>query len=426
MRSIKKLLTCTLSMLMLFNVTSFYVSAESGEEILLNELVGKTKFNSSIYGYDLEDNMIVESPDVGSFTINDDIVNVSGFVDTTDSNTSFNLVGTAFKTYDNNIVCNVVDTTNKYDVIFLCLEKKQEHNDYILYRNSSEDIEEYMGDYGLKIYLMRKGTRDISILEDLDVQIPDLSSTLVDLEETEYSNLNWFTYCFEPIPEESASVMPTNVTTTRYTYWDSDTYFFGSVTASLGIKLTATNDTPNVSNTTNFTSKLEHEYLVNASDSSYNNPLRAAGYFRVEDIGIEATVGQGYYLQQVRWNASGASTISSSKSLNLSIGYGLAGYTVSATTRSFKKENWLNLVNSECVYYSNMPRHANTEYDDLIISTPSHYADFSAIVVNIPEYTDKFKCYQTKWTFDITKKNFWAGYSTVKSNQYLYCTSYFS
>lgn len=118
--------------------------------------------------------------------------------------------------------------------------------------------------------------------------------------------------------------------------------------------------------------------------------------------------------------------MSATQNLSISIGYGLAGYTISSNTKTFKKENWVNLVGSEAVYYSNMPRYASTKYTNLIIGSPSSYADFAVTVVNIPEYTNKFKCYQTKWTFNITKRNSSLGYDTKKSNQELYCTSYFN
>lgn len=244
------------------------------------------------------------------------------------------------------------------------------------------------------------------------------------LNETDYSNLNWFTSCFEPVPE----VQPANVTKAEYKFIDTETYYFGSVQVKLGVILTATNDTPTVSNQASFTSKLQHSYYVYSTNPSYTQPARAAGYFRVENVNISSAVGQGYYIQQIRWNGSGETTLSSSLSLNAYIGYGsvLGGnVTLSSTPKSFKKDNWLNLIDSSCTN-NNMPRRADTKFDNLIISTPSHYADFSATITNATNVTNKFKCYQTIWSFDITKKNMWAGYSSYKTNQSVTCTSYFS
>ena len=56
----------------------------------------------------------------------------------------------------------------------------------------------------------------------------------------------------------------------------------------------------------------------------------------------------------------------------------------------------------------------------------STYFNLSGRVTNDSYVSSKFKCYQTYWTFDITKKNAWLGYSTDKSGEHLYCTSYFN
>ena len=400
---------------------SYIFDGNLGKSVIAENTIGKTNINTSVYGYDLEDNMVEETPNVSSFTIQGSNVNVSGYVNENDLNTAFNLTGAAYKTFDNNIVCNVIDTTGNYDVLFLCLEKGQENNDYILYRNAGNGVK---GDYGLKVYLMKKGTRDISIIEDTNVEIINVQNILDNLEETDYSNLNWFTSCFEPIPE----VEPANVTKKEYQFIDTEVYYFGSVQVKLGVILTATNDTPTVSNQASFTSKLQHSYYVYSTNPSYNQPARAEGYFRVENINISSTVGQGYYIQQIHWNGAGATTLSASLSLNAYIGYGSifgGNITLSSSPKSFKKDNWLNLIDRDATDY-NRPRRADTKYTNLIISTPSHYADFSATITNATNATDKFKCYQTIWSFDITKKNSWAGYSSYKTNQSVTCTSYFS
>ena len=392
--------------------------------IVTNNLIAKTNYNTSIYGTDLEENMVEEKPIITSFSIDNNIISVSGAVDSTDNTTHFCLEGQAYKTFDNNIVCNVTDTTNTYDVIFLCLEKKQEYNDYLLYRNSESDVTNLMGNYGLKIYLMKKGTRNISIIEDLSIDISNVDNILASLYETDYSNLNWFTNCFEPVPE----AIPYNVTTREYQFIDSVTYYFGTVAVKLGIILEATNDTPTISNQASFTSKLEHSYYVYSDNPSYNQPARAEGYFRVENLNIETGIGQGYYIQQVHWNGAGDTSSAISGTLNLYIGYGSVvggNITFSSAYKTFNRDNWLNLIDSSC-NSNNMPRQVKTEYDGLIISTPSHYADFSATIINSTNAPDKYKCYQTIWKFDITKKGTWGNYSSYRTNQSLTCTSYFS
>lgn len=396
-------------------------------------MLGKTNIDTSIYGYDLEDNMIENTPELNKIQIVDNEITVNGCVDAENKNTDFNLIGTVYKTNDGNIVCDAYDSTNKYDVIFLCLERTQEHNDYVLYRDTPELLSETIGDYGLKIYLMKKGTRDISILEDVNVTIDNQNQLLTNIEQTEYSNLNWFTKCFEPINDDNNDV-PTPIsaiTQTTYTYCDSELYWFGSTTVELGVVLTATNNTPNVGSTgsTLFTSNLNHDYFVYSTNPSYNQPARASGHFRIENIRAEGTIGQGYYLQQIAWNGNGENSISFvslSAYIGLSGRFGGASISPSFEVISFEKDNWYNLVNN-FVSPTSVPRMASTSYTNLIISTPNHYASFNAMVTNdnLVPTSDKFKCYQTIWTFDITKKGLW-GYSPDKYNQQLYCTSYFN
>lgn len=432
---IKKLSASLFSFTLLFNSTGLVSFASNNEDVksyLVSDVdvIGKTSVNTSVYGYDLEDNMTVNSPIIDEVTIEDSRIAVSGYIDSNDTSTYFNLSGRVYKTYDGNIVCDAYDESDKYDVVFLCLEKTQQYNDYVLYRDSPIALQNEIGDYGLKIYLMKKGTRDISILEDVDITIDNANQLLEELEETEYSNLNWFTNCFEPVTDDVASPL-SDVTHNYYVYYDSDLYWFGSVYARLGLTLTATNNTPAVgtTGTTLFTANLNHNYNVDASNPSYNNPLRAEGYFRVENIGVEATIGQGYYLQNIAWNGEGASSLSASLSLSAYIGisgrYGGASISISPTTVSFQKNNWCNLV-TNYVNNNTVPRRASTTFTNLKIATPSHYASFNAYVTNDSYVSSKFKCYQTYWTFDITKKNAWLGYSTDKSGEHLYCTSYFN
>ena len=370
----KKLSASLFSFTLLFNSTGLVSFASNNEDVksyLVSDVdvIGKTSVNTSVYGYDLEDNMTVNSPIIDEVTIEDSRIAVSGYIDSNDTSTYFNLSGRVYKTYDGNIVCDAYDESDKYDVVFLCLEKTQQYNDYVLYRDSPIALQNEIGDYGLKIYLMKKGTRDISILEDVDITIDNANQLLEELEETEYSNLNWFTNCFEPVTDDVASPL-SDVTHNYYVYYDSDLYWFGSVYARLGLTLTATNNTPAVgtTGTTLFTANLNHNYNVDASNPSYNNPLRAEGYFRVENIGVEATIGQGYYLQNIAWNGEGASSLSASLSLSAYIGisgrYGGASISISPTTVSFQKNNWCNLV-TNYVNNNTVPRRASTTFTNL-------------------------------------------------------------
>lgn len=386
-----------------------------------SSLKAKTSLDTSIYGYDLEDNMINEQPIIDSFYITCSLVNVHGFVNNLNLDTEFSLVGTVYKTFDNNLFCEVKDASGNYDVVFTCLEKKQQHNDYVLLRNVDESTI-YKGDYGLKIYLMKKGTRDISIIEDENIVIDYLDEILLNCDETEYSNLNWFANCFEPIPENNE--LPFSTTTKEYTYWDTDTYYFGTVWAKMGFKLSSTLDTPSLPNS--FGTKLEFEWIVDASDPAYNNPYRADGYFKVQNIRAESLIGQGNYLQSIMWNGQGATTLSASLSLSLYIGYGsILGGSVSYTTSptTFPKANWLYLIDSNCSD-TVKPRQAKTTYTSLVLSKPTHYADLLVDPVSMST-NSSFNYYQTLWTFDVYKKSSSTSYNLNKSNQTLTSGSYF-
>lgn len=425
MKKIINFLAVALTVILCLGTEKNYIFAEESNQIIANEIIGKTSIDTSIYGDDLEYNMVEESPGISNFSIKDRIVNIVGYVDSNDSNTEFCLTGIAYRTYDNNIVCDAMDSSGKYDVVFVCLEKKQEYNDYILYRDNLNEMMNEMGEYGLKIYLMKKGTRDLSILEDLNVEITNISEILNNLDETDYSKLNWFTYCFLPTHDESDNIEPYSTNTTSYTYWD-DKYYIGTDTIQLGVKLKATNDTPAVANNTDFTSKLEFEFVIETSNPAYNNPYRGDGHFRIENVKIQALIGQGYYIQHIAWNGDGEGITNLSPSLGVSVGisYGVLGanISISPTTYSLNKDNTLNLVDSQCDYNTKMPRQVEIEYDNIILSGQRHYLDFLAHVVDNDKISEKFKMYQTYWTFDVATKGYY-NFSVVDSN-HLYCTNW--
>lgn len=385
--------------------------------VIAENVIGKTNINTSVYGYDLEDNMIDETPNVSSITIQGSNVSVSGYVNESDINTAFNLVGTAYKTFDNNIVCNAADTTGNYDVLFLCLEKGQENNDYILYRNAEIGVK---GDYGLKVYLMKKGTRDISIIEDTNVEIPNVQNVLSFLEETDYSNLNWFTSCFEPIPNIE------QYDTREYLFVDNEIYYFGSVQVMLGLKLYLTNDTPRVVGQATFTSKLTHSYYAYSTNPAYNQPARAAGYFRVENIKVDATVGQGYYIQYALWDGKGEESLPISVSANIGIGniFSASGSFTFYPFQIPRTSGMVNLIDEHSTN-DNKPKELILPYTGLIISNSTHEANLITQITDMTRVTNKTNLYTTIWSFDITKKNIWASYSTYRTNESVSCSSIF-
>lgn len=431
MKKTLKAISISMSALLFLTVSKGFIYAKSENQIILNKIEGKTSINASIYGDDLEKNMVNEHPSISVFTLNNNNVTVSGFINTDDKDTAFVLSGIAYKTYDNNIIFDAVDINNKYDVIFLCLEKKQEYNDYILHRDDLSIVSSKMGDYGIKIYLMEKGTRNISIIEGLNVEITNIESALSNIKETEYSRLNWFENCFEAKKDENSNnnIDTLSTHTTEYTYW-GDSYYLGSsnVKIQMGIKLVATNDTPSFTNGTFFASKLELKYVIKASDPAYNNPARVEDEYRVKNVKVQASVGKGYYMQSVWWNGSGYGSIGASVALSLSVGisYGALGASISVSPniREFQKDNWLNLVNSECDGYLKMPRKVETKYDNITLGLQSHYLDLSTYVVNNTKISEKFKAYALVWTFDVLKKGAW-GYNSVVESKELYCTDFF-
>lgn len=301
-----------------------------------------------------------------------------------------------------------------------------------------------MGEYGLKIYLMEDETRNISILESINAKIlgEDIIDILSALPETDYANLNWFSNCFEPVSNEhgqssgdanSTSASISTTTTRAYTMWDSDLYWFGSVYAKVGIKLIATNNVPTIGTSSGLcTSKLNYEYIIDASDAAYNNPLRAAGYFRVTNIEIQGSCGPGYYFNQAMWNGAGRKTLAANLSLDASISLSVsvfsAGLSLSPDTVSMPKGNTVSLCDKNCKEPDVMPRKAEIEYTRLVLGNLNDCADFADYICysHGVSSANRFKCYQAKWSFDITKKNARIGYNSYKSDQILYCTTYFT
>lgn len=59
------------------------------DDVSTHNLMGMTNYNVSIYGDDLEANMVVTSPVINQFRISDNTALVNGFVDSDDNDTSF-------------------------------------------------------------------------------------------------------------------------------------------------------------------------------------------------------------------------------------------------------------------------------------------------------------------------------------------------
>lgn len=430
----KKFISMVLVLTMLLNFSC--LCAADGDVISIQSvsLLGKMKHSASEYGDDLEIGLVNIEPTIGEFSFAGDEVWVNGQADFDDTGSSFNIVGTAFKTYDNHIVCDAYDSSGNFDVLFLCVEKRCQYNDYILYRNHN-GINDLKGDYGFKLYLMKKGTRDIYLLEDPDVVIPNCDYLLSNLTETGYSSLNWFVNCFSPIQiliDDGDGILPASeLTTNTYTFTDTEIYAIGSDRIYLGFVLYATNVTPALTSQTTFSSGVSYSPTATSTNPAYANPQRAADMFRVSDIGVTALIGQGNYLQSISWGAAGTEA----PSLNSSISFGV---TLSAgafgVTLDFSPSYYMPITigstaticnNSNCSYPNRMPRKAQTTYTGLTFINEGDNASLNTVATKIAEATDVFDCYQTNWTFNIYRKNSSGYYAFLQSGN-LYCTSYFN
>lgn len=435
----KKILVIWLSALIMTSIMSCVCSGAAivvpgYDEVNVSSLIGKTNYNVSVYGDNLDSDLVSADPTLNYFYFSGNSVYVNGYVNNGNEDTKFNLQGTAYKTYDDNIVCNVNDTTGNYVVLFLCIEKKTDYNDYILFREPGNIQQLQSGEYGLKIYLQREGTREISLLEDVNVSISNVDNILSTIESTDYSSMNWFVSCFLPISTSDQTenlISPASlVTNNTFTYWDTEVYAIGSDRIYLGIQMIATNTTPPLSSQTTFSSLVEYYPIVSSTNPAYADPQRAADMFRVQNIGVTAMIGQGYYLQYASWNASGYTTPALNMSLNfgISLSYGPLGASLEASPSYYVPVYFGSstiLCGSTCSYPYSMPRRAQTMYTGLSFANTGDQAGLTVIANNIPEMSNKFDCYQTNWTFDIYKKNPWGIYSYLISDN-LYCTSYFN
>ena len=434
----KKIIGIFITLLVFCITSALYCSASADfygfDEVHAYHLLGKTNYNVSIYGDDLEDNMVTNKPVINEFRIYKNKAIVNGFVDSDNIDTRFCLQGEVYRTYNDHIVCFANDTTGKYDVMFLCLEKKKDYNDYILLRKSGDKQYDQRGDYGLKIYLLRNGTREISILEDTNIIVSNVNKILSQVEETDYSSMNWFTNCFKPLSSSNNgndSVSPSSeLTQGTFTYWDTDVYAIGSDLIYLGFQIIATNTTPPVSGQTTFSCIIQYYPLASSTNPAYAEPQRAADMFRVNNIGVISVIGQGYFLQQASWGAYGYTTPSLNLSLNfeISLSSGVLGGSISAQP-SYDVPVYFgameDLVKNGSSYPYSMPRKAQTLYSGLSFANTNDEASLSVVVTDIPVISSKTDIFQIEWTFDIYKKNAWGIYS-YSSSDHVYCTSYFN
>lgn len=396
-------------------------------------LLGKVKYNVSKYGDDLETNLIDIKPIITDFNLSNNSVQIKGQADLYNGNTMFYIEGSVFKTYDNNIVCEACDKNGNFDVLFLCLERNCQYNDYILHRGSI-NVNDLKGVYGLKLYLMKKGTRDIYLLEDINISVENSDNLLNNLPEIDYSSLNWFVNCFAPIQilvsDDEVSPL-SEFTANTYTFTDTEVYAIGSDRIYLGFVLCATNVTPALSSQTTFSSGVSYTPTATSTNPAYANSQRAADMFRVSDIEVTALIGQGNYLQSISWGAAGteAPSLNSSISFGITLSAGVYGVSLNSSPSYYTPitiGSTASICNSgSCSYPNNMPRKAQAMYSGLTFINEGDNASLNVIANKITEATDFFDCYQTNWSFNIYRKNSLGYYALLQSGN-VYCTSYFN
>ncbi len=377
-----------------------HAQENEGNDFLCSQVTveGIKNDNLSLDGKNLHLNSEKSFLNIDSFQVSGDNVSFSGSIE---DRGAFHIIGKVYQAADHNgyYIVKGTDAGQNYDVLQIMFEKLGGETTLFTGNISQKDNHNYV----LRIYMMKKNTRQIYLYEyfcDLD----GLSGENV----IDPTAIMWFRDIVEP--EVDNSVMP-YAETYREIVVDSiaETFWMGNCWVKAGYKVYATTVVSDgYRHGGTHSSTLKFERLIDSNGAAYRDP-ELAGY-RVENAVCELEVKDGYYITEHGWSFKAAPVVSTTSSLYFNIGYGMKGASV----------NWslgIERVNVDAGQFIATPDYINP-YPKIIssdvfpssLSNEDHYYTVKISTGDIENCSTFDDTLYVKWTFDIYQKNDWGIY----------------
>lgn len=185
-------------------MTTPVVHAAKSTQALVSEsinLVGKTYLDLDAKGKDLEkDNYEETTISVKDFTVKDKLIRLKGEVTYNDKSIPFDFEGELLKgrKSDNVLIGKLEDRDENFDVIHFSIDN--EHENTISLDKTKVKTAQKDSDVLLKLYLLKKGTRDFTVIEELDPTFidRDIFKDAKKLEKADHIEQFWYSKIIKP------------------------------------------------------------------------------------------------------------------------------------------------------------------------------------------------------------------------------------
>ncbi|WP_144026024.1 MULTISPECIES: hypothetical protein [Paenibacillus] len=336
---------------------------------------------------------------------------------------SFNLTGKLTRSeYPGKLVGDLIDTDNNYEVIYLGIEKRPEEN--IGFFDDSN------GKTTLKIYLLEKGTKNLTVYEDSDItqriDVEALFNDSKNYELAKHENEFWYGKVFKPASAKTS----TGFSTLALASGHSDvthtlSYNIGGLIIYEDITLRAYIEGPTALDNSGgtFTTKF---YVLSESTHSTDYPSANSSQTNFT-IGsatptkIEAYTEPGDYFRYVQWD--GSYYQSGSLNFTVKVSYKIPGTWVSFSTgytnaETFPSKSLKTFDNSG----TNKARIADVEY-----ATGMQLKDvgntFDTIFAVGHYNTNTTKNLNIRWSYDVFNSQNYLAFGAQTKSMYFSYTS---
>lgn len=420
----KQLLKClSISFLLLvFTITNTSVVFGSDKSENRNELNSKTYPTEVLGSKSSRDTIENTSIVLKDVLLSQSKVSVVGDVYSTGVIKSFNLTGKLTKAeYPGKLIGDVVDNTNNFEVIYLGIEKNPENN--ITFFGNKK------GKTTLKIYLLEKDTKNLTVYEDTDITNRidvDAIFNSNDYELANHENEFWYGKVFKPVSAETS----TGFSTLALASGHSDathtlSYNIGGLIIYEDITLRAYIEGPTALDNSGgtFTTKF---YVLSEGTHSTDYPSANSSQTNFT-IGsatptkIEAYTEPGDYFRYVQWD--GSYYQSGSLNFTVKVSYKIPGTLVSFSTgytssQTFPSKSLKTFDNSG----TNKARIAAVEYaKGMQLKDVGNTFD---TIFAVGHYdTNKSKKLNIRWTYDVFNSQNYLAFGTQTKNMYFTYTS---
>lgn len=200
----RKILTCSFALLVTIGAIMPNVQASASNQVLISsstEVEGKTYLDLDPKGKDLnEDNYEETTVSIEKMEVKRSKITIEGALSYDDEESTFSLSGELKSGNKSNriLVGNLEDKNDNFDVIHFSIDSENDRT-ITLDKKKGEKVKKN-NEVLLKLYLMKKGTRDFTVIEVENPKFIDskLFKVTDKLESAEHRDQYWYSKILEP------------------------------------------------------------------------------------------------------------------------------------------------------------------------------------------------------------------------------------